>query len=125
MKNFLLLLSVILSLSILGACGHGEVDYEAVYNKIKQGNDLNVSDYETMLDYINDVCTALNQVKNVEDLQNIEKQYAYAGPFMNELNDGNPSEEVKGKLEKKAQKVLENFQKAQETVTTRISSNNQ
>lgn len=107
MKNFLLLLSVILSLSILGACGHGEADYE------------------TMLDYINDVCTALNQVKNVEDLQNIEKQYAYAGPFMNELNDGNPSEEVKGKLEKKAQKVLENFQKAQETVTTRISSNNQ
>ncbi len=125
MKKFILMLSVIFSLSILGACGHSEADYEAVYNKIEEGKELNVEDYDLMLDYIDDVVAQIGKAKSMSDLQKLDDKYKYAEPFMHELKYGHPSEEVKEKMTKKAEKVYENFQKVQEEVQERLSNSDE
>ncbi len=119
------MLSVIFSLSILGACGHSEADYEAVYNKIEEGKELNVEDYDLMLDYIDDVVAQIGKAKSMSDLQKLDDKYKYAEPFMHELKYGHPSEEVKEKMTKKAEKVYENFQKVQEEVQERLSNSDE
>lgn len=122
MKKILLLLSVILSLSILGACGHSEADYEAVYNKIKQDKELDAADYDLMLDYIDDAMSAAKKAKSVKDLEKVEEKFKYAESFINELTYGKPSEEILNKFQKKAEKIYENYKKTQKEVEEKISS---
>lgn len=115
-------MSVIFTLSILGACGHSEADYKAVYDKIENDEELNASDYDLMIDYIDDMASSISKVKNEKDLEKLEGKYEYADVFMKALLYGNPSDEIKSKLEAKAKKMYKNFEKAKKEAMKNISS---
>lgn len=122
MKKLILILSVVFSLSLLGACGHNEDEYKTVYEKVQNNEDLTESDYNLMLDYIDEVISATGKVKSQKQLEELEKKFPYAEKFMSELQYGEPSDELKSKLEKKAKKVYENYEKAQKELSKNLSS---
>lgn len=126
MKKTILILSVIFALAGLVSCGNKESNesYQQVYEKIQKGDELTVDDYDLMLDYTDDALSALSKAKNAEDMQKVEKKYKYANEFFQELKNGNPSDEVKQKLESKAKKIYKKYEKVSMQVEKRLSSGN-
>lgn len=122
MKKLIFILSVVFSLSILGACGHSETDYKTVYEKTQNNEDLTEADYDIMLDYIDDVISAVGKVKNRKQLEELEDKYPYAEDFMKELMYGIEDEDIQSKLADKAKKVSDNFEKAQKKLYDKLNS---
>lgn len=121
MKNLILTLSIALSLSFLAACGHSDSEYQAVYDKIEQNQELTAADYDLILDYIDDMVEAASKAKTMKDLKKVEKEYKYGTTFISELQYGRPSEEVLSKIEKKAEKIYNQYQKAQKDLMKRLT----
>lgn len=122
MKRLILTLGVVLSLSILVACGNSEAEYKAVYDKIEQHEELNANDYDLMLDYIDDMVDAASKVKTMKDLKKLEKKYEYGTTFISELQYANPSEEVLSTIKKKAKKVSKKYEQAQKDMMEKLKS---
>lgn len=122
MKKLFLILSVVFSLSVLGSCGHSEADYKAVYDKIENDEELTPSDYDLMLDYVDDALSASKKIKDLSELAKFGEKYPYTDKFMYELMYGDPSDEVKKKINDKVKNIYKSFENIESSLSDKSSS---